>query len=151
MAMTMAALTETRYAYTHYVTLNKEYQLARQQTKNARALYKLNQDRRAASVASDQQVILAKLKAILSKMDEDLLLSDLSVSLGQLYLSVGVDLVPECIISQPLPIAVATLRGQLEQDNFAAFIDKKYDSLFHRVPVFREKKSLRTMQLMTMS
>lgn len=136
MAMTMAALTETRYAYTHYLTLSEEYQFAHKQTENARALYKLNQTKRTASVASDQQVILAKLKAITSKMDEDLLLSDLSVALGELYLSVGIDLIPEDIISKPLFEATTTLRNQLgQQENFASFINKKYDDLFKNLSI----------------
>lgn len=136
MAMTMAALTETRYAYTHYLTLSNEYHLAQQQTQNARELYKLNLDRKAASLASDQQVILAKLKAITAKTDEDLLLSDLSVSLGQLYLSVGVDLIPEDIIDMPLPQATAKIRRQFnEQSNFAAFINKEYYKLFKDLPI----------------
>lgn len=133
MAMTMAALTETRYAYSHYQTLRREYYLAQKQTTNARELYTLNQHRRLASLASDQQVILAKLKSIASKMDEDLLLSDLSVALGQLYLSVGVDLVPEEIIYKPLPEAITILRDQLARtDNFVSYIDNTYDKLFTR-------------------
>lgn len=131
MAMTMAALTETRYAYSHYQTLRQEYQFAQKQTENARALYQLNQNRRLASIASDQQVVLAKLKSIASKMDEDLLLSDLSVAMGQLYLSVGVDIVPDCIMYKPLPEAIEILRNQLMQtDNFASYIDATYAHLF---------------------
>ncbi len=133
MAMTMAALTETRYAYSHYQTLRREYYLAQKQTENARALYSLNQNRRLASIASDQQVILAKLKSIASKTDEDLLLSDLSVALGQLYLSVGVDLVPEEVIYQPLPEAVTVLRDKLiRTNNFTSYIDNTYAMLFPR-------------------
>jgi outer membrane protein TolC len=132
MALTMAALTETRYAYVHYLTLNKEYQFAHQQTVNARALYQLNKDRRAASIASDQQVIIAKLKAITARMDEQLLMSDLSVALGEMYLSVGVDLVPECILYKPLPEAIYILRNHLRYD-FASFINKKYTEIFYSV------------------
>jgi multidrug efflux system outer membrane protein len=43
MAMTMAALTETRYAYAHYQTLRREYFITQQQTENANELYMLNQ------------------------------------------------------------------------------------------------------------
>ncbi len=136
MAMTMAALTETRYAYSHYQTLRKEYYLAQKQTENANELYRLNQNRRLASIASDQQVILAKLKSIASKMDEDLLFSDLSVALGQLYLSVGVDIVPEEILYKPLPEAIICLKNQLkETSNFATYIDHTYDKLFTKIRV----------------
>jgi hypothetical protein len=64
-------------------------------------------------------------------MDEDLLLSDLSVALGQLYLSVGVDLIPEEIIYKPLPEAITILRNRLARtDNFASYIDDTFDKLF---------------------
>jgi outer membrane protein len=145
MALTMAALTGTRYAFRHYVTLNEEYQLAHKQTLNARALYKLNRDRKAAAIASDQQVILAKLKAITTRMDEDLLLSDLSVALGELYLSVGIDIVPDDILYKSLPEATAILRKQLHQsDNFVSFINIKYDDLFRGPP---QPKPRYTIQL----
>lgn len=136
MAMTMAALTKTRYAYSQYLTLHEEYLLSKKQAQNAQELFKLNLNRKAAAVASEQQVILAKLKAITAKMDENLLLSDLSVSLGELYLSVGVDLIPEEVISKPLPEATAIIRhGLSNQTNFAEFIDKKYHDLFKNVAI----------------
>jgi hypothetical protein len=130
MAMTMAALVETRYAYKHYITLHQEYQLAHAQTNNAKALYKLSHARQVASVASEQQAMLAKLKFILTKMDEDLLLSDLSVALGQLYLSIGVDIIPECITYQPHDEAKIILRNQLQHD-FVSFVDKKYAAIHY--------------------
>lgn len=147
MAMTMAALTETRYAYTHYQTLRQEYFIAQKQTANAKAIYKLNQDRKLASIASDQQVILAKLKVIASKMDEDLLLSDLSVALGQLYLSVGVDMVPEIVMTKPLPEAKAILKAQLEKsENFSTYINRTYADVFKQLPVLTKKKAGYTIQ-----
>ena len=68
-------------------------------------------------------------------MDEDLLLSDLSVALGQLYLSVGVDLIPSDIMYKPLPEAIDILQKQLAHtDNFASYIDETYHTLFSRMP-----------------
>ena len=133
MALTMAALTETRYAFSRYQTLLKEYELVHKQTENSKALFNLNRDRELASLASDQQVILAKLRVITSKMDEELLLSDLAVALGQLYLSVGVDLIPADIIHQPLPKAIQSVRTHFAlntQHNFTHFINMEYDHLF---------------------
>lgn len=131
MAMTMAALTENRFAYARYITLSEEYQLAQKQTVNAEALYQLNREREAASLASSQQVITAKLKLITSKMDENLLLSDLSVAMGELYLSVGVDIVPESIMYKPLPQAVSILKARLRNNrNFVEFINHKYHCIF---------------------
>src|SRR5438046_5730561 len=91
MALTFTVLTETRYAFSHYESLLNEYEIARKQTQTAYAIYKLNRNRELASLASNQQVILAELKALTAKMDENLLQSDLSTALGELYLSVGSD------------------------------------------------------------
>lgn len=136
MAMTMGALTENRQAIFRYQTLSEEYQYATNQAETAREIYILNRDRKLASVASDQQVILAKLNAITAKMDEDLLKSDLAIAIGQLYLTVGTDLVPECIISKPMPEAIDYLRVYLDQrSNFVTFIDESYYDLFRNLPV----------------
>lgn len=131
MALTMAALTGERYAFKHYITVSDEYKLAHKQTENARALYNLNKDREKASLVSNQQVILAKLKEMTTKMDEDLLLSELSVSLGELYLSVGLDIVPDDILYKQLDEATTILRNQLQRNrSFVSFINKKYHELF---------------------
>ncbi len=137
MALTMAALTETRYSYSHYQTLRNEYLIAHQQTENYKGLYILNRDRKSASLASSQEVILAKLRTITSKMDEDLLLADLSVALGQLYLSVGADILPEDLINQPYPIVVKRLRENFilnSNENFAHFVNQYYNHFFRAPP-----------------
>ncbi len=135
MALTMAALTETRYAFSRYQTLRQEYVIAHKQTENAQEIYKLNRDRQLASLASDQQVILAKLHSLTSQMDEDLLLSDLSVALGELFLSVGEDLLPSEAMSVPLPAATELLRKHFilnNSENFQSFINHAYDKLFSK-------------------
>ncbi len=87
MALTLGVLTQTRYAYTQYVNLAKEYNIANKQTQNSEALYKLIRNRNIASMASRQEVVYAKLQAMIAKMDRDLLLAELSTALGELYLS----------------------------------------------------------------
>lgn len=131
MALTMAALTGERYAFKHYMTVNNEYRLAHKQTENARAMYTLTKNREKASVASDQQVILAKLKVVTTKIDEDLLLSELSVALRELYLSVGTETVTDDILFKPLEEATIILRNQLKENRgFVTFINRKYADLF---------------------
>jgi len=133
MALTMTALTETRYAYSHYETLRREYTIAHKQTENANALFTLNRNRHSASLASEQQVILAKLHTLTTKMDEDLLLSDLSTSLGELYSSAGFDILPIDIANRPLK-EVTYLIGQnfSLQDtwNFSNYVDVSYKKIF---------------------
>ncbi|MBV9576124.1 MAG: TolC family protein, partial [Gammaproteobacteria bacterium] len=129
MAITMAALIETRYAYKRYIDLNQEYQLAHQQTQNAMELYNLYATKKSASAASEQQVVLAKLKYVLAKLDEDLLQSDLAVTLGQLYLSVGADLIPQDTFDKPYFEVKTLLEKQIQRDDFLSFIDKKYQTI----------------------
>ncbi len=133
MALTFTVLTETRYAYSHYISLLNEYDVAHKQTLNAQALYKLNKDRELASLASNQQVVLAELKALTAKMDEDLLQSDLSTALGELYLSVGSDVLPADIGNCPLDEVTEIInRNFIQQNtwNFKNYVNNTYQKLF---------------------
>lgn len=133
MALTLTVLTETRYAYSHYETLRTEYEVACQQTKNARDLFVLNKHRRLASLASEQQVILTKLKTITAKMDEDLLLSDLSTALGELYLSAGSDILPLDIDEKPLEEVVSIINRNFMMQHtwdFSDYVNNTYAKLF---------------------
>ncbi len=135
MALTLAVLTETRYAFSHYESLRKEYEVAHLQALNAQALYELNKNRKLASLASDQQVITAKLRALTSKMDENLLLSDLSTALGELYLSVGSDAIPLDVGEKPLSVATQIIHHHLvavDIWDFSQYINKTYANLFNR-------------------
>lgn len=149
MALTLGVLTQTRYASSRYVNLSKEYAISHQQTQNAKALYKLVLNRHRASLASKQQVISAKLKAITAKMDEDQILSDLSTALGELYLSVGCDVLPIESTDQSLAASTKLIRDRLErQDNadFKAYINTEYDKLFPHKSI-STSKNFYTLQI----
>lgn len=133
MALTLAVLTETRYAYSKYQGNIAEFRIAHQQTANAQALYKLIENRNRASLASSQQAILAKLRAITAKMDEDLLHSNLSKSLGELYLSTGFDILPYGITNEPIPVIVKKLKKRFETQktmDFNAYVNITYNKMF---------------------
>ncbi len=135
MAITLAVLTETRYSYSRYQNLITEYRIAHMQTQNASALYHLTENRYQASLANYQQAMIAKLKVITSKMDENLLLSDLSTALGELYLSTGFDLLPYEVSHQPVPIIVQTIKKRFTTNNtmdFNAYVNKTYNGIFAR-------------------
>lgn len=133
MALTLTVLTESRYAYTHYLTLSKEYNIAHKQTINAQELYKLTKNRERASLASTQQVILAKLRAITTKMDEDLLSADLSTALGQLYLSMGSDIIRIDMDNASLTAVSQTIKQNFALQNtmdLSRYVDNTYKELF---------------------
>jgi multidrug efflux system outer membrane protein len=139
MALTLTVLTETRYAFSHYETLRNEYNIAHKQTENANALFELNKNRQLASLASDQQVILAKLRTLTAKMDENLLLSDLSTALGELYLSVGSDLLPLDIGNKSLVEVTQIInRNFIFQNtwNFTSYVNMTYQKLFGNSSAF---------------
>jgi multidrug efflux system outer membrane protein len=133
MALTLTSLTETRYAYAHYQNLAKEYKTTHAQTDNAKAILTLFQNRERASLASKQQVIIAKLRYISAKMDQDLQLSDLSTALGELYLSAGCDFLPLNAATKPLPEATRLIKETFNRQStmdFKRYIDYKYNKLF---------------------
>jgi len=121
MALTVTALTETRIAYYHYQTLSNEYKVAHKQSINAKAIYMLNYHREMASMASNQQVILAKLKLLTTEMDESLLLSDLSTALGELYLSTGADIVPSNVEGLDIPALTRHIENNFAFNNVLNF------------------------------
>lgn len=133
MALTLTVLTETRYAYTHYMTLSKEYDIAHKQVVNANELYLLIKNRERASLASTQQVILAKLRAITTQMDENLLLADLSTALGQLYLSIGSDIISFDMNNASLAVVSRTIKQNFALQNtmdLSNYVDNTYKELF---------------------
>jgi multidrug efflux system outer membrane protein len=133
MALTLTVLTETRYAYSHYESLRSEYDVAHKQTENANAIFTLNKNRRLASMASDQQVITAKLRTLTSKMDENLLLADLSTALGELYLSAGSDILPLDIGNKPLKEVVEIINRNFILQNtwdFTSYVNQAYTKMF---------------------
>lgn len=137
MALTLTVLTETRYAYSHYETLRIEYEIARKQSKNAEELFILNKNRKLASLASDQQVILAKLRTLTTKMDENLLLSDLSTALGELYISAGSDILPIDIGNKPLAEVTEIINRNFELQNtwdFCSYVNITYEKMFAATP-----------------
>jgi multidrug efflux system outer membrane protein len=136
MALTMTVLTETRYAFAHYQAVRQEYLIAHKQTANADAIYLLNKNRQLASLASDQQVILAKLRSIVSAMEENLLLSDLSTALGELYLSVGIDILPINSSDASIAETAELLKKHFtleNSNNFKKLIDVTYDKVFSEI------------------
>jgi outer membrane protein TolC len=133
MALTLTVLTETRYAYAHYDSVAKEYMVAHKLTENANALYTLMKNRNRSSLASNQQVIIARLHTITARMDEDLVLADLSTALGELYLSAGFDILPLNIAGKSLPETTAMIKQNFEaQDirDFKSYINNSYAELF---------------------
>jgi hypothetical protein len=133
MALTLTVLTETRYAYSHYESASREYLVAHKLTENANALYTLMKNRNRASLASQQQVIIAKLRAITARMDEDLVLADLSTALGELYLSSGIDILPLNIAGKPLPEVTTLIKQSFSVQNmrdFKSYVNVTYAKLF---------------------
>ncbi len=133
MALTMGVLTETRYAFWHYKTLNDEYDLAHKQTINARALYQYNRTRRMASLGSTQKVILAKLHLLATEMDEQLIVSDLSKALGELFLSIGTDILPMDVGNESVPELTLRIKENFilsKTYNFNNYINETYAHIF---------------------
>jgi outer membrane protein TolC len=133
MALTLTVLTETRYAYAHYDSVAKEYIVAHKLTENAEALYTLMKNRRRASLASEQEVIISKLHTITARMDENLVLADVSTALGELYVSAGFDILPLNIAGKPLAETTAMIKQNFTSQgirDFKAYVNNTYTELF---------------------
>lgn len=136
-ALTLAVMTQTRYAYSQYVNLAKEYSVAKKQADNADALYKLAHDRNLAAMASNQQVAYAKLQSMIARMDRDLILADLSTALGELYLSAGFDILPVDSYNDPLDKIIEQIRNKQYihgQRDFKAYVNNTYNEIMAKIP-----------------
>jgi outer membrane protein TolC len=134
MALTLGALNETRITFSHYQSLAKECVVANTQTENARRMYKLLQDRKYANLANDQEVILAKLHFLFAQMDEILLLSDLASTLGDLYLSVGFDVLPLATVNTTSKDVLCVIERNLKMQetlDFKHYVNITYGKLFN--------------------
>ena len=143
MALTLAVMTQTRYAYSQYVNLAKEYSIANKQYQNSEALYKLALNRNLASMTSKQDVIYAKLQAMIAKMDRDLILADLSTALGELYLSVGFDVLPVDAYNLPVEETLKYIKNNFDlqrKRNFSEYVNVTYDRLMAKVHDSEPKK-----------
>jgi outer membrane protein TolC len=133
MALTLTVLTETRYAFAHYDSVSKEYLVAHKLTQNAEDLYTLMKNRHRASLASEQEVIIAKLHAITARMDENLVLADVSTALGELYISAGFDILPLNIAGKPVVEATAMIKQNFKEQgmrDFKSYVSHTYAELF---------------------
>lgn len=136
LALTMTALTEVRYAMTKYISLKEELMVVHQQKLAAYNLYTLLEKRQKSSLESEQQVILAGLQALTAKMDQDLLSADLSTSLGELYISVGFDVLPPGMVNLPLSETTKLLQQSMNCQyglNFKDYIDVTYKKTFNGI------------------
>lgn len=136
LALTVTALTEVRYSLMKYINLKDEFNIVSQQKLSAYNLYKLLEKRQRSSLESEQQVILAGLQSLTSKMDEDLLLADLSTSLGEMYISVGFDVLPQGMFNLPLDETIKILQQSMNYQyglNFKDYIDVTYKKTFNTI------------------
>lgn len=137
MALTLAVLTQTRYAFSKYANLAKEFKIAEKQTKNAQAIYKLTLNRNIAAMASKQQVVYSKLQYMITKMDRDLVLADLSTALGELYLSSGFDVLPVGAYDSSSKQTIKAIHDNLNMQasmNFVEYVDFMYAKLTQEFP-----------------
>lgn len=142
MALTLSALNETRLAYSHYQNIAQECIVARNQTKNAKKMYTLLKNQNSADLASQQQVVMAQLQVLIAKIDEDLLLANLSEALGELYLSSGFDVLPlEAIGATPPEVLKMIKQNFFIQDNmgFKSYVNSAYQTMFNDSKILSKK------------
>lgn len=149
MALTMAVMTQTRYAYVQYVDLAREYEIARKQAANAEQLYSISLNRNKVAMTSKQEVVYAKLQALIAKMDRDLILADLSTALGELYLSAGFDVLPLDNTNDSIDRTLAKIRTGYDlqsQRSFKDYVETTYREIAKRFPEGERMEPLETHQ-----
>jgi multidrug efflux system outer membrane protein len=138
MALTLAVMTQTRYAFSQYVNLAREYWIADKQAQNAEALYQLAKNRNLVLMTSKQEMVYAKLQAMIAKMDRDLVLADLSTALGELYLSAGFDILPLHVYNRPMHEILAHIKSCFSiqsHQSFSEYVDVAYARIMGQIHI----------------
>jgi outer membrane protein TolC len=111
LAMAMAVMTQTRVATVRYGLLAHEYSVWDEATRDDDQIVKYLVSSTVVGTETEFELIRAKARHMVSRINRDIVGSNLEAALGRIYNSIGLDALPEEIDSDQ----VASLAKQLEE------------------------------------
>ena len=115
LSLGMAVLTQVHVAQLRYRQVLQEYRLVRQMSHTAERIRNRTAEGGAHQVRTGLEMIQARAKAIYRLLQQRLAYAELQNAAGRLYLSVGVDPLPETLEDHDLETLVATLDEVLQR------------------------------------
>ena len=115
LSLGMAVLTQVHVAQLRYGQVLQEYRLVRQMSDTAERISTRTAEGGAYRVRTGLDVIQARARAIYRQLQQRLAYAELQNAAGRLYLSIGVDPLPETMDAHDLETLTTTLDGVLRQ------------------------------------
>lgn len=122
LAMAMAVMTQTRIASVRYALLAHEFGVWDQATKDDEQIVSYLASSAEVGVDTEFELIRAKARFLVSKINRDITYANLEASLGRIYNSVGLDALPSEVDSHEANALAEQMRTRItawEDENFA--------------------------------
>lgn len=122
LAMAMAVMTQTRIAAVRYTLLAHEFGVWDQATKDDEQIVGYLASSNEVGVDTEFELIRAKARFLVSKINRDITYANLEAALGKIYNSVGLDALPSEVASHETTSLAEQMQARLvgwEDENFA--------------------------------
>ncbi|MBS0337961.1 MAG: TolC family protein [Proteobacteria bacterium] len=122
LAMGMAVMTQTRIAAVRYSLLAHEFGVWDQATRDDEQIVGYLASSAEVGIDSEFELIRAKARQLVSKINRDITYANLEAALGKIYNSVGLDALPSQVDSHATDALAEQLQARLvgwENENFA--------------------------------
>jgi outer membrane protein TolC len=114
LAMAMAILTQTRIAAVRYGLVNDEFRVWEEATRDDEQIVKFLSSSAQAGIDTELELIRAKARFLVSKINRDLMYANLEAAMGRVYHSVGVDPLPAEAAATDTASLAALLQRNIE-------------------------------------
>jgi outer membrane protein TolC len=122
LAMAMAILTQTRVASVRYGLLMHEFEVWDEATRDDEQIVKFLASSAEVGIDTELELIRAKARYLVSKINRDLMYANLEAALGRIYNSTGLDVLPQTVASHDTAPLAALIQDRIEawkKENFA--------------------------------
>ncbi len=122
LAMAMAVMTQTRIAAVRYTLLAHEFSVWDQATRDDEQIVGFLASSAEVGVDTEFELIRAKARYLVSKINRDITYANLEASLGRIYNSIGLDALPSEVDSHETSALADQMQTRLvawEDENFA--------------------------------
>ena len=123
-AVAMAVLAQTRIAAVRYMLLAHEHGVWQEAARDDAQIVKLLESGANAGVDTELELIRAKSRAMASNINRDLSFANLQGVVGQLFQSMGLDVVDDAQLKNPIADLSKTVGSRLEEFRRSLFTER---------------------------
>lgn len=124
-ALSMAVVTQVNVAWLRYRMAIADFSLAREMSDVAAKLSKQSETAKNAKAESGLEAIRRSSKAIFVELQRDVAYAELQSAAGRIYVSLGLDPLPETLAASDLPAVTAAVEKMLSDWDSGALVAKR--------------------------